>query len=720
MVLSERSFTKRPRVLLSCFVRHHARPVLAALTLCVLPLFAQVDWEHASPASEQVNERTLDRAQIELARRRTQAFVVVRNGRIVYEWYGAGRDASKTHFTASLAKALVGGTSLMFAMAEGRVRADDPASKYIPSWREDSERSAITIRQLATHSSGIQDAEHEGIGHQDLAGWMGAFWKREPDPFTPALHDAPVIFPPGTDYHYSNPGMAALAYAVTASHKGAKQGNIEELLRQRVMQQLGIPDSEWRIGYGRPYEVDGLSLFANWGGGSFTPRATARVGQWMLQRGNWRGRQLVPPKWVDAVLRDAGTPRPPRPPGDPAPASGLGWWVNHDGVWPMLPRDAFCGAGAQNQVLLVVPSLDLVIVRNGGDLVLPGETLSFWGAIERFVFNPVITALADYSPSLGRRPYQPYPLSPVFAGLDFASAETVKRKAQGSDNWPITWADDGALYSAYGDGNGFEPFLPEKLSMGVVRVSGGPTDFHGENIHPSTIEAKGDDKHGKKASGMLAIGKRLYLMARNAENAQLAWSEDKGKSWNWAPWRFTESFGHPSFVQYGKAYEGSADKFVYIVSQDASGAYTAADQMVMARAPKDRLLEASAWEYFAGLDDGKPRWSRKASERAAVFENPGRCYRSSMSYHAPSGRYLWVQIHPGDAPRFTGGFGVYDAPAPWGPWTTVSVVERWDMGPGENAHFPTPWMAADGRTLYMVFSGDDAFSVRAATLVRRD
>jgi CubicO group peptidase (beta-lactamase class C family) len=52
--------------------------------------------------------------------------------------------------------------------------------------------------------------------------------------------------------------------------------------------------------------------------------------------------------------------------------SGLGWWVNRnpDGTrfWPCLPPDAFYGAGAGHQFLLVVPSLDLIVVRNGESL----------------------------------------------------------------------------------------------------------------------------------------------------------------------------------------------------------------------------------------------------------------------------------------------------------------------------------------------------------------
>ena len=63
---------------------------------------------------------------------------------------------------------------------------------------------------------------------------------------------------------------------------------------------------------------------------------------------------------------------------------------------------------------------------------------------------------------------------------------------------------------------------------------------------------------------------------------------------------------------------------------------------------------------------------------------------------------------------------IFDAPQPWGPWTTVFYTRKWDVGPGECASFPTKWMGDDGATLHLVFSGDDAFSVRRATLRRRD
>ena len=95
-----------------------------------------------------------------------------------------------------------------------------------------------------------------------------------------------------------------------------------------------------------------------------------------------------------------------------------------------------------------------------------------------------------------------------------------------------------------------------------------------------------------------------------------------------------------------------------------------------------------------------------------------------MTYNAARGRYYWWQqipmtkSHPGNG--LFGGFAVYSAPNPWGPWIPVYYNEKWDVGPGERAEFPTKWMSADPINskgeMYLEFSGDDSFSVRKGTI----
>jgi hypothetical protein len=329
--------------------------------------------------------------------------------------------------------------------------------------------------------------------------------------------------------------------------------------------------------------------------------------------------------------------------------------------------------------------------------------------------------LRQKPPPAGLDPAPPYPPSPVFARLTWAPASTIVRQAYDCDCWPLTWADDDHQYTAYGDGYGFEPRVPEKLSLGLARIEGPPAGFTGTNLPSPTIEQYGGGRHGKKASGLLMVDGVLWMWVRNAGNAQLAWSSDHGRTWQWCDRRFTTSFGCPTFLNFGRNYAGARDAYVYTYSHDAEDAYTAADRMVLARVPNDRLADRSAYEFLQGLDAAdQPIWTKDIGERGAVFIHAGRCYRSGISYNAGLRRYLWCQILPGPGaepdPRFRGGFGIYDAPEPWGPWTTVFFTEEWDVGPGETSSFPTKWMSADGKTLHLVFSGDDYFSVRQATL----
>ncbi len=353
------------------------------------------EWQNASPASQGMPSVKLDALCNTLASRGTKTLLVIRNDRIVYEWYSGDWTPGKQHYTASLAKALVGGMSLTVALGDRLVGIDDLAAEHVPQWEADPLKSEITVRHLATHASGIEDAEQNGMPHEQLLGWKGRFWKRDPDPFTIARDEAPVLFKPGTQNAYSNPGMAMLAYCVTAALSDGRHPDIRTLLRERIMRPIGVRDDEWSIGYGKTYEVDGLPLVANWGGGSYTTRAVARVGRLMLRRGDWEGEQLLDPKWAREAVSYAGMPLPERPPGNPQPASGLAWYTNFDGVWKNVPRGAFAGAGAGNQVLLVIPSLDLIVVRNGSTLGDEEKGEGFWGGLERYLFDPLMDAVVE-------------------------------------------------------------------------------------------------------------------------------------------------------------------------------------------------------------------------------------------------------------------------------------------------------------------------------------
>ena len=223
----------------------------------------------------------------------------------------------------------------MVAMQDGLISPDDLADKYVSQWTSKPIKSTITVRELATHTSGLDDAEDGNLSHDQLTGWKGDFWKRLPEPerpFTLSRDDAPVIFPPGTTMYYSNPSYAMVSYVVTAALKGTGNQDLRSLLSNRIMNPIGIPSSEWDCGYGETYLVDGLPLVPAWGGVNYSPNATARVGRLLIRQGDWDGNRLLS---LD-VVRSSTT----HPPGLPGNAL-LGWWGNIDGAgnhpFPSLP-----------------------------------------------------------------------------------------------------------------------------------------------------------------------------------------------------------------------------------------------------------------------------------------------------------------------------------------------------------------------------------------------
>lgn len=693
--------------------------VAAAMAVPGLVAAAEVwplpEWPTATPREVGLEEGRLREAR-DYALTGGGAGCIVRGGKRVMTW----GDLSKRFDLKSSTKA-IGVTALGLAILDGRMALTDKARRHHPSLGIPPESNAktgwlddITLLHLATQMAGFD----------------------KPGGYTP------LLFQPGTKWAYSDGGPNWLAECVTLAYRQ----DVDALLFDRVFTPLGISrkDLVWRRNSYRPHEIDGIPRREFGSGISANVDAMARIGYLYLRGGRWQDRQLLPREFV----KQAGTTVPavvglpetdPKQYGNASDHYGLLWWNNADGTLKDVPRDAFWSWGLYDSLIVVIPSLDIVAARAGQSWKRTSD--DHYAVLQPFL-GPIAAAVRDPQPPrkesddlLERkstacgfaacetasdhrdRAAAPYPSSKVITGIEWAPAESVIRRARGSDNWPLTWADDDNLYTAYGDGRGFEPLIDEKLSLGLARISGPPDKFTAVNLRVPTLEQRGDGAGGMKASGLLMVDGMLYLLARNADNARLAWSADHGRTWTWSDWTFSTSFGCPTFLNYGRNNAGARDGYVYIYSHDNDSAYRPADRMVLARVPHERITRRDAYEFFAGLDaEGRPTWSAEIARRAAVFTHAGRCYRSSVNYHAPLGRYLWCQTLPGDDPRFAGGFGIYDAPKPWGPWTTVFFTPHWDIGPGESASLPTKWTSPDGRTIHLVFSGDDHFCIRRARL----
>jgi len=646
-------------------------------------------WQPATAAQVGMDQALLEKAR-DYALKGEGSGMITRHGRLVMRW----GDQDKTYDLKSSTKA-IGVTAVGLALADGKISSlHEPAAKYHPEFGTPPEANAekgwlpkITLFHLATQTAGFD----KNGGYTEL------------------------LFEPGTKWSYSDGGPNWLAECVTFLYAR----DLQDLMFERVFTPIGIErdDLRWRANAYRPKQINGVARREFGSGIHANVDAMARIGYLYLRQGRWQDRRLIPSAFVDAArsvpygLRGLPVVKPESY-GNASHHYGLLWWNNADAAMKNVPRDTYWSWGLYDSLTIVIPSLDVVISRAGKSLPRGSDSVPHYAPIEPFI-EPIAQSVKDPGPWPGA----PYPPSEIIRKVEWAPPETITHAAEGSDNWPITWADDDNLYTAYGDGWGFEPKTEKKLSLGLARLAGGPEDFKGTNIRSETGERVGQGAAGPKASGMLCIDGVLYMLVRNTANAQLAWSNDHAKTWHWSDWKFDTSFGAPTFLNFGKDYAGARDDYVYIYSTDSDSAYEPSDRMVMARVPKDQLRTRRSYEFFAGLTpDGRPRWTARLRDRAAVFVNPASCYRSGISYNPGLKRYLWCQILPfstdNRGPRFQGGFGIYEAPEPWGPWRTVFYAETWDTGPGETASFPTKWITPDGRTAHLLFSGDDAFSLR--------
>ena len=337
-----------------------------------------------------------------------------------------------------------------------------------------------------------------------------------------------------------------------------------------------------------------------------------------------------------------------------------------------------------------------------------------------------------------------YPPSDTLLGIEI-DLSTRRTEAQGSDIWPITWADDDHQYAAYGDGAGFGVTSPreqsgrDRVSLGVSRIEGEWQNYVGKNVWGGK-QAENAAQFTGKATGMLSVGGVLYMwvggpQSRVIEETRLAVSRDHSRTWQLADWKWTmhDRLFAGTFLNFGRDYARSRDGYVYSYftriemppppDKPRSWIHERPGMVDLARVPRGRLLEREAYEWFAGLDEGGARWTNDLAAREAAFVDPNGIKIVSVCYAPGIDRYLLV-YNPHDN---AGHFGLFEAAEPWGPWRQVAYLRgrRLFMPPEPNRrvslfHFAPKWWSADGRQFTLIYNtGDDAWnSVRGRMVLK--
>ncbi len=314
----------------------------------------------------------------------------------------------------------------------------------------------------------------------------------------------------------------------------------------------------------------------------------------------------------------------------------------------------------------------------------------------------------------------PYQTSTVITGITFDWSTHIRR-APGSDNWPITWADDDHQYTSWGDGGGFGGTNSAgRVSLGVARVVGSTADsYTGYNVWGG-LNPENPATFSGKSYGIISIDGILYMWVTKGTNiegyeeARLYSSNDKGASWTPANWVFTDADGitAPTFVQFGKDYQNARDSYVYVFAnhiKDTSALKVQKPgEIALIRVPKDQMTIRVAYQFFTGLDvSGNPIWTDDITVRVPAFYDPeGVGWNTSVSYNIPLRRYLLITEH---TETFKGNIGIFEAPEPWGPWSTVLYEDGFGAGfIVTNTffwNFSNKWLSPDGKNFTLIFTG---------------
>jgi len=321
------------------------------------------DWETA-PLPADVDRAAYDLAVTEAfagvhpQMGETRAVLIVQGGRVVFERYSDGytRDTRLNSWSVgkSITHALVGA-----AVLQGRLGIDAPMGN--PAWRAGDRRASITWRQWMQMVDGLDYNENAanvaeagnarmlfGEGRRDVARWAAS---------RPLIHD------PGTHWNYSSAGTMLTSDALTRLIVPQSTGANDRRARMRAWMNTSLFD---RIGMRPVVEFDPQGAF--YGSSLYWANARdfARFGYLYLRDGVWNGERVLPEGWVDF----ARTPGPDTE----TDIYGAQWWLTPPSgagrpsrsliVNPDL-AGAFSAQGHEGQIIVVVPSKDLVLVRLG-------------------------------------------------------------------------------------------------------------------------------------------------------------------------------------------------------------------------------------------------------------------------------------------------------------------------------------------------------------------
>ncbi len=273
----------------------------------------------------------------------TNAFLVLRDGKIVFEDYRNRMTPATRHIGFSMTKTI---TAMLIgqALERGEIASlDDPVSKYVPELANGGYGKA-TIRNVLEMRSGADIDERYDFGdNPSLAGRIHetAIIRNEAR-FADFAVDVGSRAAPGSAFNYATLDTAVLGWVL----EKATGEKLEDLMESRIWQPLGAEFDGFFIADGPP----GVGRALNGMGFNATLRDFARLGQMLLDGGVADGARVLPEGWVAEMTTMKAT-------GGPMPGYGLQTWQVDD------EPGAFAAVGLAGQMIYVHPASRTVIVK---------------------------------------------------------------------------------------------------------------------------------------------------------------------------------------------------------------------------------------------------------------------------------------------------------------------------------------------------------------------
>jgi len=303
----------------------------------------------STPECEGVDSHSIDAFlnKVEEKGFELHSFMLCKGSNVIAEAWWSPYRADRRHMLHSLTKS-VGVMGVGIAIGQGCFDLDTPVISFFPDElpsQVSPNLEMMTLRHLLTmttgHATGISGGEWRTI----RTSWVAEFFKE------------PIVEKPGSRFIYSS----ASSYMLSAIVQKTTGRTLRDYVNECVFRQLSIDNFEWDS------SPEGITSGGN--GLSLTTEAIAKIGVLHLQRGEWRGRQVLPKQWVDAAtsphLKDvwmgafdgrrmqAGGEESADAGGERHRGYGYQWWIGPDG--------AYYAYGIFGQYCVVLPRENAVI-----------------------------------------------------------------------------------------------------------------------------------------------------------------------------------------------------------------------------------------------------------------------------------------------------------------------------------------------------------------------